>query len=546
MYGIAIDLGTSGFRLQLIDLESGLIYRTIITMKHPLPGGNVIDHLGFAINAGEDVANEIMVTTLKKMFKMLPVQIEKVKKIAVCGNPIQLSLIQNIEIRDLAYAGRNMQERLGISKVERGLKVYDASQIFGAAAGFKDCELIVLPSIEHEIGADALAMMIKTDFMEQKSVALVTDYGTNAEMALKVGNKIITCSAAAGPAIEGQGIKCGMLASPGAISDINEEGGLWRLMVLDEHMNAQKSHLIDPLTGIIEQKGEIVPKGITGTGVISAISIAICTGIIKTLPELPNGRLILGEGIELTDKDIAEAGKAIGAIRAAHLTLLIEAGIRFEELEYMYMSGASGTYVDANKARKIGLAPRFAKHVVQFGNTSLELAKDIVLGNYNLNEIQALAERIKANHIMLASNDTFKDIYSCELAYWTEGMSEKMYDDFLSSYNIQKIPQLDPATVFQKRIKKDIHDTDTSPVVMMQEMDTIIEEKTNGCIECGICENECPENAIKITNKDGNTVAGYLAHLCLGMSCKRCVRICPKKAIHYRDITVMSQQGANI
>ncbi len=184
MYGIAIDLGTSGFRLQLLDLQTKKVIKTVMTMRHPLPGGNVIDHLEFAVRAGEEVANHIMIRTLTKMIDMFNIPPQLIKRMAVCGNPIQLSLFQNMEIRDLAYAGKNMQKRLGIEAVKRGMKVYKGDYIFGDSPGLKDCTIIVLPSIEHEIGADALAMMIKTDFLKESAVSLVTDYGTNAEMAL--------------------------------------------------------------------------------------------------------------------------------------------------------------------------------------------------------------------------------------------------------------------------------------------------------------------------------------------------------------------------
>lgn len=33
--GVAIDLGTSGFRAQKIDLESGKIKKTVITLRNP-------------------------------------------------------------------------------------------------------------------------------------------------------------------------------------------------------------------------------------------------------------------------------------------------------------------------------------------------------------------------------------------------------------------------------------------------------------------------------------------------------------------------------
>lgn len=540
MYGIALDLGTSGFRLQLINLRNKTVVKTVMTMRHPLPGGNVIDHLGFAIQVGEDNANKIMTHTILKMFNELHIPLETVTEIVVCGNPIQLSLFQNIEIRDLAYAGKNMQRRLGIGTVERGLKIYRGPDIFGPDCGLDECEIIVLPSIEHEIGADALAMMVKTDFIEQHEVSMVTDYGTNAEMALKVGDRIITCSAAAGPSIEGQGIKCGMLASPGAICDVNEEDGFWRISVLDENMEPGKGDLIDPETGVIVEKGEVQSRGITGTGVISAISLAISSGLVTKLPVLPKGRLILGEQVTLTDKDFAEAGKAIGAIRAAHLTLLIESGVKYEDLTYMYMSGASGTYVDAEKGRQIGLAPVFSKKIVQFGNTSLELAKDIILGNYELDEIVNLAGRIKADHIMLASNNTFKNIYACELAYWTEGMPWEMYNRFLEAYGMPPLPEVAFVPSVEKRVSRDIEDSGYQGIKIIRDLDMLIEEESRGCMQCRICERECPEQAIHIVPKDGHVYADYTAHLCLGMSCKRCVGVCPVKAINYRNIKAIS------
>ncbi|MDQ1276095.1 MAG: [Co(II) methylated amine-specific corrinoid protein] reductase, partial [Euryarchaeota archaeon] len=213
MYGIALDLGTSGFRTQLIDLETNNTLKTVITMGHPLPGGNVMDHLDFAITTGEDVAHGVIIETIRRMFLKFDADLSKVERLAVCGNPIQLSLFQNIEIRDLAYAGENKQKMLGVQNVKRDARVFPASELFGDDF-LHGCEIIVPPAIKHEIGADALAMMLETDFLIQNEPALVTDYGTNAEMALKVGDRIITASAAAGPAIEGQGISSGMLASP--------------------------------------------------------------------------------------------------------------------------------------------------------------------------------------------------------------------------------------------------------------------------------------------------------------------------------------------
>jgi methylamine methyltransferase corrinoid protein reductive activase len=546
MYGIALDLGTSGFRAQLIDLETKKVVRTAMTMRHPLPGGNVIDHLNFALEIGEDIANNIILDTVKKIIETLDVEPSCIRKIVVCGNPIQLSLFQNSEIRDLAFAGKNMQQRLGVENVDRSARIFQANELFKDILNLPNCEITVPPAIAHEIGADALAMMIETNFLNQKDVSIVTDYGTNAEMAIKVGNRIITGSAAAGPAIEGQGISCGMIASPGAISDVNPEGEYWRLTVLDERMEGKNGALVNPATGEILEKGEIEAVGITGTGVIAVIAVAMETGLMEQPPRLPNGKLILGDSIEITSDDISEAGKAIGAIRAAQLTLLLEAGISFEELENVYISGASGTYVDCRKARRIGSCPNFSNKVVQFGNTSIALARELLLDESMLDKVIALAGNIKADHLMMATSETFKNIYTCELSYWTEGMSLKLYKKFMNMYKYPPFPEPIEDVFIEKRAAKDIEETGNFPVEIVEDVGITIEVPVEGCLHCKRCNEECPENALVTVEKEGRSFVSCSTQDCLGTSCRRCVRACPIKVIDFKKISALGVDGLQV
>lgn len=533
MYGIALDLGTSGFRAQLIDLETKETLKTVITMGHPLPGGNVMDHLDFAITTGEDVANAVIVETVRRMFQRFDADLSKVERLAVCGNPIQLSLFQNMEIRDLAYAGENKQKLLGVQNVKRDARVFPASEIFGEN-DLPNCEITVPPAIKHEIGADALAMMLETDFLTQPEISLVTDYGTNAEMALKVGDKIITASAAAGPAIEGQGISSGMLASPGAICDVKPEGEYWRIIVLDREMEKQNAYLINPVTGEIKESYGYEAAGITGTGAISAFALALRSKLIKKFPKLPNGKLILGPDIEITEKDVEEAGKAIGAIRAAHMALIIESGIKYEDLEYAYMSGASGAYVDAEDARRLGAVPGYAKKIVQFGNTSLALARELVLEKSRLDDVIKIAKKITANHLMMATSETFNNFYLCELSYWTQGMPLEMYDQMLELYGLPPLPKTLEHVSIEKRVSKDIEHVGPGGLSILKEIGIILEVSVEKCIACKKCIKECPEDALEIVEIDGQRVAKYDSQKCLGTSCRRCVSICPESAI---DIT---------
>jgi len=540
MYGIALDLGTSGFRAQLIDLEAKETLKTVITMGHPLPGGNVIDHLDFAISTGEDVAHEVIIETLKRMFLRFEIELSKVERLAVCGNPIQLSLFQNMEIRDLAYAGENKQRVLGVQNVKRDARVFPASEIF-IDGSLPNCEIIVPPAIKHEIGADALAMMIETDFLTQKQYSLVTDYGTNAEMALKVGDKIITASAAAGPAIEGQGISSGMLASPGAICNVKPEGQYWKIKVLDKEMEEKDAYIIHPVTGEIKEHNGCEAVGITGTGVISALSLALRSGLIEKSPKLPNGKLILGPGIEITEKDVEEAGKAIGAIRAAHMTLIVESGIKYEDLEYAYMSGASGAYVDAEDARRLGAAPGYAKKIVQFGNTSLALARELALDKSRLDDVIKMAKKITTDHLMMATSETFNNFYICELAYWTQGMPLEMYDQMLELYGLPPLPKTLEHITIEKRVRKDIEQVGAGGLSILKEIGIFLEVPVTRCIDCNQCVEECPEKALEIIKFNDKRIAKYDSQKCLGTSCRRCVSICPENAIDITKLRVKAK-----
>ena len=437
--GIALDLGTSGFRAQALDLEqNGKILSTAITSRHPFPGANVIDHLHFALEVGVAQSHEVIIHAINKVLANLRIDLTTVTCLAVCGNPIQLSLFQGIEIRDLAYAGKRKLELLGVVPPKRNALVAKAADIKDLELP-PEAEVMIPPAVQHEIGADALAMMIQTGMLDKDEIAIVTDYGTNAEMALIVKGTVFTGSTAAGPALEGQQIQHGILALPGAISDVSFEPeagltiaggspdqplkGSLKTYVLNSEMVAIPGDTVDPETGKVLAKGDQEAVGITGTGVIALFSQGLKARLIHP-PRINTMDLEihLPDEIVFTEEDLLEAGKAIGAIRAGHITLCQEAGIRLEDIETAYMSGASGTYVDALKAQELGMIPARVKRIYQVGNTSLAMARDMVRDQQNLWKMQEIADNLRQTHCMFAASKIFEKVYILELSYWTEGM----------------------------------------------------------------------------------------------------------------------------
>ena len=476
--------------------------------------------MDFAITYGQETAHEILISAINSLISTL--KPENLKRIAVCGNPIQISLFEGIEIRDLAFAGKNILEKLKVKPPKRDGHVISGNEI-GLSQNSQesqDIEVIIPPSIKHEIGADALAMMIKTGFLDASDTCMVTDYGTNAEMALKVDNRIYTGSAAAGPAIEGQHISKGMLATPGAIADLKLLGGGWQAFVLDENLRLVEGSSINLRNRTFKAAG-YPAKGITGTGVISLMYAGLLTGIIRP-PHIEDRKIKLGKGIEYSEEDVSEAGKAFGAIRAGHLTLMHEAGIAYEDLETMYMCGASGTYVDPEKARFTGIVPAAAKRIVQCGNTSLELAKDLALDPDYLSYLNEIKKSLLANHIMFASSPTFASIFVQEIALWTEGMPLAKYNANLEKAGIQPIQQNLKECIIEKRSERDIWELGKSLEILEPEWSL---SATIECSGCDICVQGCPEEALsrKKENFRINTAK------CLGTACRKCEERCPEK-----------------
>ncbi len=537
-YGIALDLGTSGFRAQAVDLKTGEVVSTAVTARHPLPGANVMDHLHFALEVGRDTAHFIVVAAINKLLKQLDIELSRVERIAVCGNPCQLSIFQNIEIRDLAWAGKRKLEKEGVRPPKRDAAVVEAWKL--GLAVRSSAEVLVPPAIKHEVGADALAMMVKGGFLEEKGIALATDYGTNAEMALKVGDEIYTGSAAAGSAIEGQHIERGMLATSGAISDVNAENGGWRCYVLDNELVAQPGDIVDPRSGSLLNSGPMHGKavGVTGTGVIAILEEGIRSGLIS-LPRIntPDRRIYLQDSLYFTENDLIEAGKAIGAIRAGHITLAEEAGISIDEVGTMYMAGASGFYVDAHKAQKVGLVPCSVSKIVQVGNTSLAMARELVANPEMLDKLQTIVNELRATHIMFATSKIFEQIYLLELSYWLQGMPIERYDSWLKKYGFRSSlsKEVTHAEV-HKLFEKDIGVIGKKGLRVVWDVGMPLVTEIEGCTGCRKCEKECPERALKIMRKGSAYQISIRTDLCNGMSCLRCQKVCSEKVLDFKQL----------
>ncbi len=540
-YGIALDVGTSGYRSHLVDLsKNGKIISTAITMRHPLPGANIMDHLHFWIENGSEVGHRIVMDTVSHLIEIHGVDTKKIDRLAVCGNPAQVSMFEGIEVRDLAYAGQSLLNRLKVKVPDRRAKVITAGEI-GLTAMRPEAAVVIPPSIRHEIGADALAMIIKSHMLEKKETCMVTDYGTNAEMGLYHDGELYTGSAAAGPAMEGQAIHHGMLAAPFAISDFNfAEDGFWSNYVLSDVLKPVEGMRVNPSTSATCLVNDIQARGITGTGVVAAVALGLESGLIEP-PYIRTRDKVLHfqNGIDFGEADLIEAGKAMGAIRAGHRTLIEEVGIDDLDVKTMYLAGASGTYVDPIKAQTVGMVPRVIDHTVQVGNTSLMMAYDLLVKDEAVDDMQRVADSIASKHIMFATSKIFEDMYVNEIAYWVEGMPLDMYNEVLISSGHKPLPPIVRPKTTQRIVSSDIPVLGDKGLRILDNVGVYLMGSFEGCIGCKKCEKECPERALTVLEGGlhGFTINIATEH-CLGTACKKCESVCPQKVYRFSDLKV--------
>jgi methylamine methyltransferase corrinoid protein reductive activase len=545
-YGIALDLGTSGYRTHLVDLDDhAKIVSTAITMRHPLPGANVMDHLHFWIENGAEVGHEIVKETIDKLISLHDVDSKDIDRMAVCGNPIQLSMFENIEIRDLAYAGKSILKRLKVDSPNRRAHTVTAGDL-----GFRklrpEVEIGIPPAIRHEVGADALAMIIKSKLLEKRETCMVTDYGTNAEMGLFHDGELYSGSAAAGPAMEGQHITHGMLAAPFAISDMNIcMDGRWENMVLDDRLGVTVGSIVDPRGGGEEAVNDIRARGITGTGVVAAVACGLESGIIK-LPIINTSDhgIHLQNGVMFMESDLREAGKAMGAIRAGHRTLITEVGIEDKDIATMYMAGASGTYVDPIKAQTTGLVPRILEKTVQVGNTSLMMAYDVLTREDTLDMMQEVADSIASRHIMFATSKVFEDMYVNEVALWSEGMPFEAYNEMLKFSGLMPLPEQVRPKHTLRMVDRDIPEVGDKGLKALDNVGVYLTGQFDDCNGCRKCEKECPERALTVEEVGDKQYRIKIAtDLCLGTACKHCERNCPRSAMEFAQLKVTKREA---
>lgn len=423
-FAIAVDIGTTTVYGQLVDLISGEVVAQHAEFNGQISyGEDVLSRIVFADKPGGlDKLHQVVIATINTIIRRIvkegKVSLDEISSILLAGNTTMTQLLLKVTPRYVRLAPYVPAATLysPINAVDLGLDVGD------------HVTALVYPAVSSYVGGDIVAGVMGAGLYRSEATTLYLDIGTNAEIV--VGNEEwFACAAcSAGPAFEGGGIQFGMRAAKGAIEDFS----------------------LDPISlePMLITIGNLRPKGICGSGLITIVATFLEMGIIdgrgKFNLDLKTNRIREADGVKeyvlawadetqidrditLNENDIDNLIRAKGAIFAGYQTLLEEVGLTLEDLDRIVLAGGFGSYIDLEKAMTIGLLPEIDPDKITYiGNGSLMGCR-----------MGALTNRLRRDVV-----DVIKKMTNFELSETPSYMHHYIASLFLPHTNIDRFPKL--------------------------------------------------------------------------------------------------------
>ena len=367
---LAFDIGTTTVVGYLLDGRTGRELAAL-GMANPqaLYGADVISRIRAALSGSmEQLTTSIRncITELtEKLCRNAGIAPESIGVVSLVGNPAMQQLFLGLSPENLAtvpYAPI-------LTKPE---SVPCAPYL----PRCPDAALLIVPDIGGFVGADTLGCVLASKLHESDKLTLLVDIGTNGELVLGNRDRIVACSTAAGPALEGASIRFGMGGTAGAIDHVWLEKGQLQYSVI----------------------GGGPAIGICGSGLIDAVAVAMDMGLLNRRGRIQNGAHIirLTEDIYLTQDDIRQLQTAKGAIHAGILLLAKQLGAELADIQQVLLAGAFGSFLNPDNACRIGLLPpELGGRISSIGNGAGTGAKMIARDRSVWEQTGALGESIE-------------------------------------------------------------------------------------------------------------------------------------------------------
>ena len=389
-YCLALDIGTTTVVGCLLGKETGREAATGRTHNPQAPfGADVISRIRHAKQGGM----ELLTAAIQKAVETMTIEMcawagvdpKQISLVSFVGNPAMQQLFLGISPENLA--------RIPYRPVLTQAKYVPAKKYIPCC---HEAELMIVPDISGFVGADTAACVLATGMDQNEKITLLVDIGTNGEMVLRGQGKMVACSTAAGPALEGANITCGMGGREGAIDHVWIEDGKLCCSVI----------------------GDCRAEGICGSGLIDAVAAALKLGLLDGRGRIigTEKQILLCDGVFLTQEDIRQVQVAKGAIAAGIELMAQHMGIELQSIDQVYLAGAFGTFMNPESACRIGLLPPvLLPKIKAVGNAALSGAKMLVRDRRLLDRIQNIVEQAEA--FELAASPAFRRCFAQNMRF---------------------------------------------------------------------------------------------------------------------------------
>lgn len=420
-YGIAYDLGTTTVVATLLDLNTGtpVAVKSMLNKQQPF-GADVISRISAtmmdatALDRLRGFAQQTLAELSAEVCEEAGVDPLNVYEVALAGNATMTQLALGIDPEPLGVAPFIMVSASfpDVQASELGINVHPRAKA------------VIMPSLGAYVGGDIVAGALASGMDRDKRLRLFIDVGTNCEIILGDGEKILATAAPAGPAFEAASIKCGVRAASGAIETIKVVHGDLEIGTIEntKAIGICGSGLVDACASLV-QLGLLDNSGRFVTPEQAAIA---APKVAHRLVEREGERVFvltwggtegdLNDCVFLTQRDVRELQFAKAAIATGWALLLEEFGVQESEVQQVLLAGSFGSYLSPASAVKIGLVPKLpVMRIVSAGNVAGEGAKMVLLSAQERNGAMALLDEI--DYIELSDRADFNDKFVERLSF---------------------------------------------------------------------------------------------------------------------------------
>ncbi len=419
-YGIAFDLGTTTAVGTLMDLTTGapIAVASMLNQQQPF-GADVISRISAtmlepeALERLREFAHSTLGELAQDVCQQAGISPDQVYEVALAGNATMAQLALGIDPEPLGVAPFILatESYEGLLASDLGVRVHPRARA------------MLFPHLGAYVGGDIIAGVLAAGMDRDKRLRLFIDIGTNCEIVLGNGEKLMATAAPAGPAFEAASIRCGMRAAPGAIEVVTIGDDGISLQVIDDvaPIGLCGSGLVDAIaelhrSGLMDDSGRfLTQEAIAAAHPDLADRFVERDGerlfILATAAESGNG-----QDVFLSQRDVRELQFAKAAISTGWKLLLEEFGTEESEIQQVLLAGSFGTYLSAKSAVGIGLVPKIpVMRIVSAGNVAGEGAKMALLSDSERHGAHALLDEI--HYVELSDRTDFNDRFVVELAF---------------------------------------------------------------------------------------------------------------------------------